>query len=321
MGQVIDFVLQEAERHPLLFLSAFSSLPIVFREYVLLLTWNLEKATIERLLNREQAYPTSDAWSNCLTAYRQATMLAYRERGPSILVSEVEVRRSMAVYRRLVSTTRAFLSALETNEGIHESPYSNVGCLLEETELAFAADDLGAAISRMEVLLSTVHKLILQYPPGRGPRIAPVTDGAANQPAPLGVRPQVDVPKDSRRTILVVDDDIDFLDFLSLLLSERGYAVSSACSAIEAMRTMVEHEFDLVITDMVMCTGADGREVALAAKRSSSKTRVIVFTGYPEMSRIADLIRSGVDDVLAKGFDTTEVIVNAIHETLSRPAR
>jgi DNA-binding NtrC family response regulator len=48
---------------------------------------------------------------------------------------------------------------------------------------------------------------------------------------------------------------------------------------------------------------ADGREVVLAAKRSSAKTKVIVYTGFMRMSHAADLFKAGVYDIIDK-FDT-----------------
>lgn len=323
VGEVIDFVLGEATRHPMLFACAFSSIPLVFRQNILLLTWDLTCATAERLLDRKQAYPLNDLWNDCLSAYRQATILAYRQRGASVFVSDVESRRSVAVYRRLVDAARTFLSALEGTQITGASLYSSLGSLLEEAKLAFASEDLGAAIARMEALLSTVHKMILQYAPTGVPAGRAAKGPSAPQAVPVETAPEIEVPKHAQPSVLVVDDSRVWLAVLSESLSDQGYAVTTASTTTDALRALVEHEFDLVITDLVMCCTwggtpeADGREVALAAKKSSSKTRVIVMTGYPEMSRIADLIRAGVDHVLTKD-GLAKDLMNSIRRMIGR---
>ena len=107
IGELVDFMLSEATRHPMLFGSAFSSISIVFRQNVLLVTWDLTYVTVERLLDRTQAYPLNDLWNNCLAAYRQATILAYRQQGRAALMSGAQSRRSIAVYERLVDAARS----------------------------------------------------------------------------------------------------------------------------------------------------------------------------------------------------------------------
>ena len=57
------------------------------------------------------------------------------------------------------------------------------------------------------------------------------------------------------------------------------------------MRAMVEHNYDLVITDIRLSEGysdnQDGREIAIAAKKSNPKTKVIILTGYWNMTLFA----------------------------------
>ena len=105
-------------------------------------------------------------------------------------------------------------------------------------------------------------------------------------------------------------------------LQDKGFAVTAASTTADALRAMVEQEFDLVITDLVMCFNsgtipeADGREVTLAAKRSSEKTKVIIFTAYAQMSK--DLIKAGADAVISKGSSITDLL-KKIEALLGRP--
>jgi CheY-like chemotaxis protein len=135
-------------------------------------------------------------------------------------------------------------------------------------------------------------------------------------------KPAVQISHDNRQTVLVVDDFQAGLEALCLLLRDKGFAVTAASTTTGALRAMVEQEFDLVITDLVMCVDfgaapeADGREIALAAKRSSEKTKVIVFTGFPQMSK--DLIKAGVDAVISKASSSIDFF-KRIEDLLGRP--
>ena len=164
-SNVREFILREAERHPILFLSDFYSLPLVFFHYVLLLSWNRKRVKAERLLKREEAYPINDLWSSCLAAYRKATMLPYRQAGPNRLVSSTDAKQSVAAYRRLVRVASDFLDGLKSHASHRPTEYDALPALIEEAEFALASEDFGTAVSRMEALLSIVHKLILLHAP------------------------------------------------------------------------------------------------------------------------------------------------------------
>jgi CheY-like chemotaxis protein len=312
-----EFVLGEATRHPILFDTLFTSLPLVFRENVLLLSWNGSQATIERVLNREKAYPLNDAWNSCLALYRQATLLPYRTKGPEQLYASTEARRTLSVYRRLISNVKGFMQLLRDNNQDPPDIYQDLDSLIEEAVFAFANNDIGAAVARLEVVLSTVHKLILQYAP-QGPLSKKIAREA---------KPAVEVSHDGRRTVLVIDDNLDWLlSFHPYLVRNLSLAVTAVSSATDALRAMVEQEFDLVITDLVLGPGddtseVDGREIAIAAKRSSEKTKVIVVTGYGRMSRPADLIKAGVDALISKENAVGNAFEEKIEELLGRARR
>jgi CheY-like chemotaxis protein len=328
---VVSFIRQEAGRHPLLFANPFSSLPLVFGENVLLVSTDSVQVRAERLLKREEAYPLHDDWNDCLAAYRRATLLGYRQRGPDILISEVEMRRSVATFHRLVEVAKAYRAALRNHKQIRSSEYLDIDNLQEEVEMAFEVGDRGAAVARMEILLSTIHKLILEH----APQLAPSIDNDKRTPPPTPTAPTLRVTHDveissTHPTILLVDDDFWWLEALSENLEASGFVVARASSTRDALAAMVERDFDLVITDLVMCAepgdlpDADGREIILTAKKSSEKTKVIVVTGYAVMSKAADLIRAGADDIVLKTEPFSELeerINNLIYPSFGSKGR
>jgi CheY-like chemotaxis protein len=312
----VDFVLQEATRHPILFRAQFSSVPLVFGENVLLLSWNGSVATIERILDRTSAYPLNDLWTECLSAYRRAGLLSYRTKDVGILATPTERKRSIATYRRLVSKIKEFVQALADQGEYPPGVHQDLGPLLDEAEVALASDNIGVAVSRMEVLLSTAHKFITNNAPTSSASKAPqraITTG--QQPS----RADTGKPK-----LLLVDDDPMALHrLLHFFRREDRFDVFAANTTAEALRLLVEHEFDIVITDLIMrATDSrlqmDGREVALAAKKSSSKTKVIVLTAYITMSINGELGAAGADALIDKASELAEVLQRTM-EMLSSP--
>lgn len=305
-SELITFIVQEAVHHSLLFYCTFSSLPLVFREYVLLLSWDFDKVRAERLLNRQEAYPLNDTWNSCLALYRQTTLLPYRTKGRGQLLTRTEARRSIAAYKRLLPKVDDFLQLLRQNKQTPITTFSDIEALVDNAEFALANDDISTTVAHLEAVLSTIHKLLLNYAP-QGPL------NAEQYPKDASV---IEVPNDSRQSILLVDDCEGTISITQEILELGGYAITSATSANAALRAMVEHEFDMVITDLVM-PGADGREVVIAAKKTSDKTKVIVLTGFSEMSRIADVASAGADGVMRKPV-TAVSFLKIIKNLLSR---
>ena len=104
--------------------------------------------------------------------------------------------------------------------------------------------------------------------------------------------------------ILVIDDEQTFLDFLGRTLTIMGYRVKTANSgegAIEILRG--SHDFDLVITDIVM-PETDGNAVAEYIRSSNrADTPIVAITGHDEKDD-RDLFNS----ILVKPFKIKELI-------------
>ncbi|WP_448724071.1 PAS domain S-box protein [Pseudomonas farris] len=85
-----------------------------------------------------------------------------------------------------------------------------------------------------------------------------------------------------RLCVLVVDDDSLVLTSTSLLLEDLGHRVISAASGAQALELFdSEHDFDLVITDMVM-PKMSGAQLAQAIRMIRPHLPIILATGYAE---------------------------------------
>ncbi len=78
----------------------------------------------------------------------------------------------------------------------------------------------------------------------------------------------------AKKTVLLVDDDADFVEMNRVLLEENGYAVRVAYSGRQCLEEVAAHRPDLVILDMVMEKPSDGFDVSREL-RNSEYTKTI----------------------------------------------
>jgi two-component system cell cycle sensor histidine kinase/response regulator CckA len=98
-----------------------------------------------------------------------------------------------------------------------------------------------------------------------------------------------------KKTILVIEDDVDVLSMLVKNLNFMGYEVIAASDGMEGLKKLGSGGYDLVITDIVM-PYVSGVGVVSALKQRRPEIPVIAITGYgkePEaaaMEKQADLV-------------------------------
>jgi DNA-binding response OmpR family regulator len=110
----------------------------------------------------------------------------------------------------------------------------------------------------------------------------------------------------NRGHILVVDDEPNVLELISLYLTRNGYQVSTAADGKEALRQFEKVNPDLVILDL-MLPEIDGWEVCQQI-RSQSQTPIIMVTARTDdLDRILGL-EMGADDYLPKPFNPRELV-------------
>jgi DNA-binding NtrC family response regulator len=99
--------------------------------------------------------------------------------------------------------------------------------------------------------------------------------------------------------LLLVDDEIGYLEVLSKRLTRRGYKVTTASSGTEAIRALRQWEFDLAVVDLKM-EDMDGIEVLKIFKKMDPSLRVIMLTGHGSERAARDGITQGAFDYLIK---------------------
>ena len=114
-------------------------------------------------------------------------------------------------------------------------------------------------------------------------------------------------PPDNAAHLLVVDDDRRIRALLSRFLSENGYRVSTAANAAEARLALSNLVFDLIVLD-VMMPGESGLAFAKDL-RKTSQVPILMLTALAEANDRVRGLETGVDDYLAKPFETRELLL------------
>lgn len=116
--------------------------------------------------------------------------------------------------------------------------------------------------------------------------------------------------------ILIVDDEKEFVETLAQRLSIREYDVTTAFSGKEAVETVKEYNFDVVILDVLMPGGMDGVETLREIKKMKPLTEVIMLTGNATVETAVEGMKTGAHDYLMKPCETEELIakVNKAYE-------
>ena len=141
----------------------------------------------------------------------------------------------------------------------------------------FARQSGGQARIYSEVGSGTTVRLYLPRYRGEAREEA---DDAAPAPAPRA---------GSGETVLVVDDEPSVRMLLTETLEELGYSVIEAADGPSGLKLLQSDiRLDLLITDVGLPGGMNGRQMADAARQSRPKLKVLFITGYAENAAIGN---------------------------------
>ncbi|MFC2171304.1 response regulator [Acidobacteriota bacterium] len=100
--------------------------------------------------------------------------------------------------------------------------------------------------------------------------------------------------------VLLVDDEIPFVETLSKRIGKRGVSVKGVHSGLEALEELSRnHTIDVVILDVKM-PGMDGIETLKEIKHNFPLVEVIMLTGHATVQSAIDGMKLGAFDYLMK---------------------
>lgn len=109
-------------------------------------------------------------------------------------------------------------------------------------------------------------------------------------------------------SILVVDDETEIRESLSLILSDEGYSCETAGDGRAAIAMLREGNYDILISDLKM-PEVSGMDVLKECQRSSPQTLPIIITAYATVETAIEALRTGAVDYILKPLDFDEVIL------------
>lgn len=112
----------------------------------------------------------------------------------------------------------------------------------------------------------------------------------------------------NKASILLVEDEENLHEALKLNLELEGYSVSSAVDGAEALRTVEQEYFDLVILD-VMLPEVDGITVAETIRVHNNQVPILILSAKNTSADRVLGLKKGADDYLTKPFNLEELLL------------
>ncbi|MEO6967095.1 MAG: sigma-54 dependent transcriptional regulator [Rhodanobacteraceae bacterium] len=105
-----------------------------------------------------------------------------------------------------------------------------------------------------------------------------------------------------KQTVLVIDDERDIRELLSITLGRMDLDVDAAANVAEAKRMLGERRYDLCFTDMRLPDGT-GQELIELIARQHPDTPVAMITAYGNVEAAVDALKAGAFDFVSKPVD------------------
>lgn len=111
----------------------------------------------------------------------------------------------------------------------------------------------------------------------------------------------------SKFRVLVIEDEVEAADALSVFLEDEGYQVTTAYDGADGLKKFCRLGADLVITDIRM-PGLNGTQVILSLREKRPGLPIIVITGHMGATENLPLVEGGVAvEVFTKPISLTEL--------------
>src|SRR5512137_831870 len=112
---------------------------------------------------------------------------------------------------------------------------------------------------------------------------------------------------ESKKTILVVDDDKSILRTFTRILQKSGYEIDTAETGKEAMEKTESRQYDLALVD-IRLPDMDGTDLLAKLKKPMQHTVKIMITGFPSLETGVKALDEGADAYLVKPVKPQELL-------------
>ncbi len=227
-------------------------------------------------------------------------------------------RRSCAHLEDVQPGEYVMIEVIDTGVGIEPQVVSQAFEPFFTTKEAGKGSGLGLSMVSGFVKQSGGH-VELRSTPGNGTRVrlllprSKVTAECAEEPA-AGPR---QAARDTRSLIAVVEDDLSVQQVVVSILETLGYQPLAFSSGAEALAALNHVEnLDLLLSDIRLTDGMDGRELGAVLLRRYSQLKIVYMSGYVDN----DMRESGLDSCAWPRLDkpfTVDQLAKVVADSLS----
>jgi PAS domain S-box-containing protein len=160
--------------------------------------------------------------------------------------------------------------------------------------------------------LSMVHGFVrqsggqvqIQSEPGRGTTICLHLPRFAGAPdSPDAAEPDTEAGPGRGETILIIDDEAAVRMLMVEVLEDAGYRTMEAADGAAGLKILqTDQRIDLLITDVGLPGGMNGRQVADAARQGRPELKILFVTGYAENAAVGNGTLAAGMQVITKPF-------------------
>ena len=108
------------------------------------------------------------------------------------------------------------------------------------------------------------------------------------------------------KSLLIVDDDNPFRERLARAMEKKGFEVTQADGVKKGIASVIQNKPAFAVVDLRLEDG-NGLEVVKQIQTSNSTSRIVMLTGYGNISTAVAAIKEGAIDYLAKPADADDV--------------
>lgn len=142
---------------------------------------------------------------------------------------------------------------------------------------------------------------------------------AVGKAAPVERSATVPVAPRGTETVLLCEDERQVRELVRTVLQSHGYGVLEAHCGESALQLAEQHQgpIHLLLTDVVMPGGINGRELASLLAAARAEMKVLLMSGYPGGSTTIQQVAAGNVPFIQKPFDPA-ALVRRVREVLDQ---
>jgi len=122
---------------------------------------------------------------------------------------------------------------------------------------------------------------------------------------------------ETKKTVLIIDDDENILVLLRAFIEENGCRGLTAATAEKGLVQLRSATIDLVLLDIAL-EEADGLDVLKTIIKISPDIPVIMITGYSDVEKAKASLENGASDYITKPFDPEYLRTSVFASILGR---